>query len=109
MFGVLWTRSLAVGCANIDREDAIRVFTDHAPAAEPVTRNTQLGPRSTTMEVRGLQEVMSWVMGFGRHAEVLEPAHLREAVAQELAATTGKYAEETAPIMYQDDSQRRTA
>jgi len=37
-------------------------------------------------------------------------AHLREAVAQELAAaTTGKYAEETAPIMYQDDSQRRTA
>jgi len=54
-------------------------------------------------------EVVSWVMGFGRHAEVLEPAHLREAVAQELAATTGKYTEETAPIIYQDDSQRRTA
>ena len=26
-----------------------------------------------TMEVAGLCEVMSWVMGFGRHAEVLEP------------------------------------
>ena len=25
------------------------------------------------MEVAGLVEVMSWVMGFGRHAEVLEP------------------------------------
>lgn len=48
MFGVLWTRSLAVGCVNIDREDAIRVFTNHAPAAEPATRNAF--------------EVMSWVI-----------------------------------------------
>lgn len=44
-----------------------------------------------TMQVRGLVEVMSWVMGFGRHAEVMEPAHLREAVSQELAATAGRY------------------
>ena len=44
-----------------------------------------------TMEVGGLREVMSWVLGFGRQAEVLEPAHLRQAVAQELAATTEKY------------------
>ena len=29
----------------------------------------------------------------GRHAWVLEPAHLREAVAQELAVTAEKYAE----------------
>ena len=35
-----------------------------------------------TMQVGGLCEVMNWVMGFGRHAEVLEPAHLRQAVAQ---------------------------
>jgi predicted DNA-binding transcriptional regulator YafY len=46
-----------------------------------------------TMEVGGLREVMSWVMGFGREAEVLEPAHLRQAVAQELTATTEKYVE----------------
>ena len=44
-----------------------------------------------TMEVGGLVEVMSWVMGFGRHAEVLEPDHLRQAVAQELAATAHRY------------------
>ena len=44
-----------------------------------------------TMEVGGLREVMSWVMGFGRHAEVLEPAHLRQAVAQELVAASEKY------------------
>ena len=46
-----------------------------------------------TMEVGGLREVMSWVMGFGRHAEILEPAHLRQAVAEELSITAGKYAE----------------
>ena len=45
-----------------------------------------------TMEVGGLCEVMSWVMGFGKHAEVLEPEHLRKAVVEELAATGKKYA-----------------
>jgi predicted DNA-binding transcriptional regulator YafY len=52
-----------------------------------------------TMEVGGLREVMSWVMGFGRDAEVLEPEHLRKAVAQELAATSGKYAESRPPMV----------
>ena len=46
-----------------------------------------------TMEVRGLVEVMSWVLGFGRHAEVLEPEHLRQAVAAELEATARRYVE----------------
>lgn len=50
-------------------------------------------PSLVTMEVGGLVEVMSWVLGFGRQAEVLEPGHLREAVAQELTATTEKYVE----------------
>lgn len=51
-----------------------------------------------TMEVGGLVEVMSWVLGFGRQAEVLEPAHLRQAVAEELATTAERYAEEPAPV-----------
>lgn len=76
---------------------------------QPATRNLELGTGRMTMEVGGLRAVMSWVMGFGREAEVIEPDHLRRAVAQELAATTGKYTEETVPIIYQDDSQRRTA
>jgi len=33
-------------------------------------------------------------MGFGRHAEVLEPEHLRKAVAEELMATVGRYGED---------------
>lgn len=44
-----------------------------------------------TMEVGGLTEVMSWVLGFGRQAEVLEPEHLREAVAEETRAVAGRY------------------
>jgi len=36
-------------------------------------------------------------MGFGRHAEVLEPAHLRQVVVHELAATTERYTEGTSP------------
>jgi predicted DNA-binding transcriptional regulator YafY len=38
-----------------------------------------------TMEVRGTTEVVSWVLGFGRTARVLEPTGLREAVAKELS------------------------
>ncbi len=37
-----------------------------------------------TMKVGGLAEVMSSVMGFGRHAEVLEPAHLWQVLAEQM-------------------------
>jgi predicted DNA-binding transcriptional regulator YafY len=55
-----------------------------------------------TMEVGGLREVMSWVMGFGREAEVLEPAHLRRAVAEELSSTVEKYVSEPAAVMEEE-------
>lgn len=57
----------------------------------PVSPNSQPGTAIVTMELGRLVEVMSWVMGFGRHAEVLEPEHLRQAVAEELAVTAGRY------------------
>lgn len=53
------------------------------------------------MEVGGLCEVMSRVMGFGRQAEVLEAAHLRQAVVQELAVTAGRYVEEVPSAFHQ--------
>jgi len=56
-----------------------------------VFKKDQDGSVVLTMEVGGLVEVMSWVLGFGRQAEVIEPEHLRQAVAEELAATMGKY------------------
>lgn len=44
-----------------------------------------------TLDVGGLSEVMSWVLGFGRQAEVLEPEHLRMAISEELMVTALKY------------------
>jgi len=59
-----------------------------------VFRKEKDGGVVLTMEVSGLVEVMSWVLGFGRQAEVLEPVHLRQAVAEEIATTMGKYGRE---------------
>ena len=41
------------------------------------------------------------MVSFGRHAEVLEPAHLRQAVAAELTATAEKYVQGN-ELMYQE-------
>jgi len=57
-----------------------------------------------SMEVGGLREVMSWVLGFGRQAEVLEPEHLRKAVPEELVATAEKYAE--GPVLTSQEGSR---
>jgi predicted DNA-binding transcriptional regulator YafY len=46
-----------------------------------------------TMEVGGFSEVMSWVLGFGKQAEVLEPEHLGAAVAEEARAMAGRHEE----------------
>jgi hypothetical protein len=46
-------------------------------------------------------------MGFGRHAEVLEPDHLREAVAEELSATSERYIPEATVVMEEDVDYRR--
>jgi predicted DNA-binding transcriptional regulator YafY len=38
-----------------------------------------------TMDVRGTTEVVSWVLGFGAKARVVEPAELRDRIADEIA------------------------
>ena len=60
-----------------------------------------------TMEVGGLREVMSWVMGFGREAEVMQLSHLRQAVAEELGATAERYFPEPTAVM-EDKADYRT-
>jgi predicted DNA-binding transcriptional regulator YafY len=60
-----------------------------------------------TMEVGGLREVMSWVLGFGREAEVLEPEHLRRAVAEELTCTVEKYVSEPTAVMEEETDYKR--
>ena len=44
-----------------------------------------------SMEVGGLVEVMGWVLGFGRRAEVLEPAYFRRTVEEEVKALAMRY------------------
>jgi proteasome accessory factor B len=44
-----------------------------------------------TMEVAGTVELLSWVLGFGDKAEVLEPESLREEIGAELARTAQHY------------------
>ncbi len=39
----------------------------------------------------GTREIKSWVLSFGRHAEVLGPAELRGEMAEELTAALGRY------------------
>jgi hypothetical protein len=52
-------------------------------------------------------EETSWVMGFGKEAEVLEHEHLRQAVAEELTSTVEKYVSEPAAVMEEDVDYRR--
>ena len=54
-------------------------------------RRTVGGGVEMTMDLRGTVEVVSWVLGFGERALVLEPAGLREAVAGELGRAAGRY------------------
>jgi proteasome accessory factor B len=44
-----------------------------------------------TMDVRGAIEIVSWVLGFGEHAQILEPAGVRHEVARELEVARARY------------------
>ncbi len=44
------------------------------------------------VEPEGTKEMVSWVLGFGSSAEVVEPRRLREQVAKELREAAAKYA-----------------
>jgi len=55
------------------------------------------GAVEMTMDLHGTVEVVSWVLGFGENAEVLEPAALRESVGRELAAAAARYRPLTHP------------
>jgi predicted DNA-binding transcriptional regulator YafY len=54
-------------------------------------RRLPSGAVEMTMDARGTVEVVSWVLGFGGTAEVLEPAGLRAEVAAELAQGAALY------------------
>jgi predicted DNA-binding transcriptional regulator YafY len=53
------------------------------------------GRVTLAMTVRGTNDVVNWVLGFGEHARVLEPASLREELAQVTAKMARAYAPAT--------------
>ncbi len=46
-----------------------------------------------SMEVAINYEVLSWILGFGSKAEVLEPPELRDRINQELGRAMARYSE----------------
>jgi predicted DNA-binding transcriptional regulator YafY len=100
-------------CFGVIHTDVEKVLIKFDPSLErfikeniwhpsQVFKKQKDGTLLLTMEVGGLCEVMNWVMGFGKHAEVLEPEHLRKAVAEELAASAEKYIERPADTYQRD-------
>ena len=60
----------------------------HTQRIEPQTD----GSIVFSAEVAGTDEVKHWVLGWGRHAEILEPEFLRREVVQELSDCVKTYA-----------------
>jgi len=91
---------------GVIRTDPERVVIRFDPSLERFLRENiwhpsqvfdtdETGALILTMEVGGLSDVMSWVLGFGRQAEVLEPEHLRKAILEELTKTSVNYITDT--------------
>jgi predicted DNA-binding transcriptional regulator YafY len=64
-------------------------FKRASPSSSPSAAS---GAVELTMDVHGTVEVVSWVLGFGDKATVLEPASLRAEVAAEVERATRNYA-----------------
>ena len=45
-------------------------------------------------DLNSTKEIKSWVLGFGRHAVVLEPESLRQEMAEEIGKMTSVYEED---------------
>ena len=56
-------------------------------------RRLEGGGVEMTMDLRGTVEVVSWVLGFGAKATVLDPPVLRREIAREMTAVAANYAD----------------
>jgi predicted DNA-binding transcriptional regulator YafY len=90
-----------------DKPVSVKIRFDKKAAGyikEKIWHNTQkIEPQKDgsiifTAEVAGTEEVKHWVMSWGTNAEVLEPALLREEIAQELNDSLKKYVRESIEI-----------
>ncbi len=103
----IWRNFSSIQAVALSRSLSKRYLKENIWHPSQVFRKAKDGGLFMTMEVGGLREVMSWVMGFERQAEVLEPEHLRQAVAEELTSTVEKYVSEPAAVM-EDEARPKT-
>lgn len=83
-------------------DDAVHVKIRFAPSvARYVQESRWHGSQKLTpqpdgfllaeFDLDGTEEIMRWVLGFGRHAEVVEPEGLRERMAEEIGKMADRY------------------
>lgn len=63
-------------------------------ASQKLTKQTD-GSLLAEFDLDGTEEIMRWVLSFGRHAEVIDPEELRREIQQELQALMHTYASRT--------------
>jgi predicted DNA-binding transcriptional regulator YafY len=68
----------------VDAAEATRVTTELGPDA--VIEVAESGDVVVRMEVTDVEALISWVLGFLEHAEVLRPLEVRNAVISRLEA-----------------------
>jgi proteasome accessory factor B len=89
-FGLIEGPETAVELLVRDPETAALL---RARRLHPTQRFEDRGDGTTrlTMRVRGTQELVNWILGFGAHLEVLAPAPLRREVARRLRQAAALY------------------
>ncbi|MCB9712924.1 MAG: transcriptional regulator [Myxococcales bacterium] len=75
---------------------AARLLPEYPLTSEQEVRTEEDGHAVLHAEVAGTKEVQRWVLHWGAHAEVLEPASLREQVRQELRQMQAHYEDDGA-------------
>jgi predicted DNA-binding transcriptional regulator YafY len=82
------------------KEVVVEIDAAHAPWLQERTlhRSQQIEQRTdgslvVRMRVSGLHEIADWILSLGEHAEVVEPAELRDLVQMRLRAAAARYGE----------------
>jgi predicted DNA-binding transcriptional regulator YafY len=87
---VITDQPLVTVVARFSPEVASRVAETTWHPTQQIDRGAD-GSLTWTARVAGIQEIRSWVLGWGGEVEVLEPAELRERVRFELETALARY------------------
>lgn len=71
--------------------DIARYIKEEEMFVEPVMTDLDDGSLLFEVTVNSEKEFMQWIMQYGANAEVLEPAHVRDAMSEQLARWASRY------------------